>query len=123
MADPQAALPAHEGEIIAEFAKELLQMDRECFFEVGFRVFVFEAEELQNVGVFEFGFGRSFIVSDGARAFAQHRRFVPRESRSLVKLRSDLAVELTPRPSSAHGFRLIEAARMSVFDGQQARVV
>src|SRR5579863_4115485 len=60
--DPQTFLPGHEREIVAEFKQEMLKMTNQSIFEVGLRVFVAQAEELQNEWIADLLLRRDVIV-------------------------------------------------------------
>ena len=53
VADVEAVLPADEGEALAEFEQELLQMADEFGFELAFLEWLGQSEKVEDVGVFE----------------------------------------------------------------------
>lgn len=73
-ADAQAALATDEGEIAAEFHEEGFEMADEGVFEVCFRVFVPEVEELEDEGVADFRVGDSEIRNGVAEISGRGKR-------------------------------------------------
>src|SRR5206468_1741853 len=47
-ADSQPALATDEGKVAAELEQEVLKVPQERLFEIGLRVFVFQAEKFEN---------------------------------------------------------------------------
>ena len=48
-----ALLPAHEGEVAAQFQNESLQLGQDGLFQVFFGEAIFQVQEVQQVGVFQ----------------------------------------------------------------------
>ena len=119
---PQAALAAHEGEIVAQLQQKIGQMLDECVFQVGFRIFVLETQELQHERVFDGLLGREGVAGFGNLGLSQHGGLVARQGDALVELAVHLPVELAHRPAAAQRFGFVEGAGLRVFDREQAHV-
>ncbi len=123
IADAQTALAADECEVVAEFEEEGLEMGDQGVFEFGFGVFVLEAEEFEDEGVFDLLFrgkkvaGRFFVALD------EHGGFIFGEKGAFVEEGIDLAVELADGPSAAEGFGFVEGAGLRIFQGKQTNIV
>jgi hypothetical protein len=79
-------------------------------FEITFGVLVLEVEELEDERIAYLVVGADGIARMRRSTLGEHGGRVPGESRALIELGGDLAVELTDRPTTAQGFCLIEMA-------------
>src|SRR5271168_3185604 len=62
LADAKPFLPADKCEVAAEFHQEIFQPADESFLKITLGVFIFQAEELEDVGIFNGLFGRYDIL-------------------------------------------------------------
>ena len=96
----QTFLSAHKGEVATEFEKKMLKVQNQSLLEVAFGLFVFQAQELQNIGIFDLLFRGNGVLRFRLRAPCQHSGFVLRESGSFVELGLDLPVKLAHGPAA-----------------------
>ena len=59
--DTQSALPTKERKVVSQFQEEVGKVADESVFQIGFGVFVFEAEKFENEWVFDRLFHRPGI--------------------------------------------------------------
>jgi hypothetical protein len=116
-------LPADEREVAAELEKESLKLCDEGSLEIGLAVLVFQVQELEDIGLLDFLLWRDDIVRRRHLPLAEHRRLVPRQSRALKELGSNLAVELAHSPATAKGFGLVEVAGLGASYREQPYIV
>ena len=67
---PQPALAADEGEVVAQLQQEVGQVLDEGIFQLGFGVLVLEVQELQHEGVFDSLLGGDGVAGLGQRGLA-----------------------------------------------------
>jgi len=65
VADPQALLTGHKGEIVPQLEQEVFEVKNQRIFEVGFRVFILQSEELEDEWIANFVFGRHSVFGLG----------------------------------------------------------
>ena len=106
--DAQAALPADEGEVSAEFKQEVFQALDQGGFELAFGVLVLEFEELQNIGVLDRLFWCAQVLGPGDGTLGQHGSLVPRQRHAFVELAVDLPIKLANAPAPTQGFSFVE---------------
>ena len=75
-------------------------MSDERVFQIAFGVFIFKAKKFEDERIANFFVGGNRITRYGFLTFHQHRGFIFRQCRALVKLRVDLAVKLPNRPAA-----------------------
>jgi hypothetical protein len=92
--DPQPLLSANKRKLVAEFEQKSFEVTDERVFQFAFRVFVLEVEKFEQQRIADFLIGGNGVFRFGAFTLEQHRRFVFRQRRALVKLRIDLPVKL-----------------------------
>lgn len=122
-ADSEAALAADEGEVAAQLQQEGLQVVAESILQIGFRVFVFEIEELEHERIAQGLVHGEGVAGLRLRAFLEHGGFVLGKQSALVEKGADLPVELADTPAAAQGFLFVKAAGRLVFDGEELDVV
>ena len=108
--DPQPALAADEGEIVAEFQQEVFEVADQRLFEVAFRILIFQVEKFQDEWVLDLLLGGKCVTGLAFCPLREHGRLVAGQKRALVKLRADLAVELANGPAAAQCFGFVEEA-------------
>lgn len=109
--DSQAALPADESEVVAKLQQEIRQMLDQRLLKVRLRVLVPDVEKLEDERVADRLLWREEITRLDISGFPEQGRLVTRQSQPLVKLATDLAVELAHRPAFAQRLCFIESAR------------
>jgi len=121
--DPQPPLTDDEGEVTAQLHQERFQVLNERLFQVALGVFVFEVQEFEEIGVFDLLIRGHEILRAWFLPPDEQGCLFPRQQRPFVKLRADLAFQLTHRPAAANCFGFVELARHLFRDRQQPDVV
>jgi len=119
---PQAALAADEGEIVAQLEQEIRQMLDQCALHPGFGVAVVKVQELQDEGVLDGLLRGHPVARHGQRSLFQQSGLVPGEGGAFVELAVDLPVELAHGPTPAKGLRFVEGAAIGARYGEQADI-
>ncbi|MGC4106205.1 MAG: hypothetical protein QM753_07595 [Thermomicrobiales bacterium] len=78
VADTQAALPADEGEVAAEFEEEGLEVANEGLFQIGFRVLVLEPKELKDERILDLFLGADEVLRFALVVLREHGHLVAR---------------------------------------------
>ena len=123
VADPHPFLSADKRKFVTEFEQESFEVSDECLFQIAFGVFVFKAKKFEDERIADFFVGGNRITRYGFLTFHQHRRFVFRQCRALVKLRVDLPVKLPNRPAARQRLANVELARVRIPHPQQPDVM
>src|SRR5216683_2192934 len=84
IADAKPLLPRNEREVVPQFEHEMLQLPNQRFLEVGFRILVFQAEELEDERIADCVF-RTLDFARNLRTLA---------AGALVRKTGDLPVQL-----------------------------
>lgn len=94
MPDPQPLLSADKREFVAKFEQECFEVPDERVFQIAFRVFILQVEKFEQQRIADFIISGDSVFRFGVFTLDQHRRFVFRQRRALVKLRIYLPVKL-----------------------------
>ena len=105
VADAETPLSSYEREIAAELEEKVFEVPDERIFELRLRVFVAQAEELQNERILQLVLRRECIGGPTAIALGGHRGLVLRKGGALVELRLDLPLSNEDFGSSGTGWR------------------
>ena len=119
---PQAALPADESKVIAKLEQEIRQVLDQRLLKIRLRILVPDVEKLEHERVANRLFRREEITRLDISGFLEQGGLVARQRQSLVKLATDLAVELTHRPAFAQRLIFIESASGRRFHRKQAHI-
>jgi hypothetical protein len=98
-------------------------MANQRVFQIAFGVFVLQVEKFQHQRIADFFVGGNRITRYGFLTFHQHRLFIFRQCRALVKLRVDLPVKLPNRPAARQRFARVKLARVRIPHPQQPNVM
>jgi len=109
--DSQAALPTNESKVVAELQQEIRQMLDQRLLKISLRVLILDVEKLEYERVANRLLWCEEISRLDISGFPEQRRLVSLKRQSLVKLATDLAVELTHRPALAQRLAFIKSAR------------
>jgi hypothetical protein len=116
-------LSAHEGEALAQFEEELLELGDQGPFQVGLAepLVLAEPGEFEDQGVLhQVGRPRDLVPLDGQ---CHDARLVPAQGQPLEEQRVDLSLQLAGRPPRVDGLGLVEGPRVGTVDAEQEAIM